>query len=172
MKRIAFLLGSALSLGVMLPSAAPVQAQAGACNAEIMSVEQQQRSAPITANRSYIKPSTRSARPLATSSPTRLGTRMGASLGHGNSASPGGFRRSAHSVPSGSGEANPPGALPDSPGLWRYNFADTIQSDAAMRGGSSPAQVASALARARTFSQTGNYRACMDAVREAQRYLR
>ena len=171
MKRIAFLLGSALSLGgVLLLSAGPVQAQASACNAGIQYVQQQQRSAPITASRSYIKPSTTSARPLATSSPTRLGTRVGESLGQGPGAGPGEFRRSAHYVPSGSGEASPPGALPDAAGLRRY--ADTIQSGAAMRGGPNPDEVASALARARAYSQAGDYRACMNAVGQAQRYLR
>lgn len=177
MKRIAFLLGSALSLGgVLLVSAGPVQAQASACNAEIMDVEQQFRSTPITASRSYIKPSTSSAdrvaRPLATSSPTRLGTRLGESLGQGPSAGPGEFRRSAHAVPNGSGEVNRPGTLPDAPGLRSYNVADTIQSGAAMRGGSNPALVATALAHARALSQAGDYRACMNAVREAKRYLR
>jgi hypothetical protein len=178
MKRIAFLLGSALSLGgVLLVSAGPVQAQASACNAEIMDVERQLRSTPITASRSYIRPSItrpysssadRVAGPLATSSPTRLGTRLGESLGQGSSFGPGEFRRGAHAVPNGSGEAT----LPDTPGLWSYNVADTIQSGAAMRGGSNPAAVATELAHARAYSQAGDYRACMNAVREAKRYLR
>lgn len=201
MKRIAFLLCSALSLGGgLLVSAGPVQAQASACGAEILSVQQQLRSTPITANRSYIKPSTTTrisgadgaARPLATSSPTRLGTSVGTSvgeglgesLGQGRSAGPGGFRRSAHVVPNGSGEARSTrGALPDAPGLWSYNVpalartertdADSIQSGAASRGGGpNPNEVVSALARARTFDQAGDHRACMNAVREAQRYLR
>lgn len=171
MKRIAFLVGSALNLGgMLLLSAGPVQAQASACNAGIQYVQQQQRSAPITASRSYIKPSITSARPLATSSPTRLGMRVGQSLGQGSSASPGAFRKSAHYVPSGSGEASPPGALPDASGIRSY--ADTVQSGSAMRGGSNPDEVASALARARAYSQAGDYRGCMDAVGQAQRYLR
>lgn len=166
MKRIAFLLGSALALGgVLLSNAEPVQAQAAACNAEIQNVEQQQRSTPIAS----IKPSTTSARPLATTSPRRLGARVGQDLGQGSSASPGPYRKTAHYVPSGSGEASPPGMLPDTPGLRSY--ADTIQSAPATTGGSNPAEVASALARARAFSQAGDYQACMDAVRQAKRYL-
>jgi hypothetical protein len=177
MKRIAFLLGSTLSLGgVLLLSAGPVQGQASLCNAEIMHVQAQWRSTPITANRSYIKPSITAirgadggARPLATSSPTRLGTTIGESLGQGPGAGPGEFPRSAHAVPNGSGEANLAGARP---GFRAYNVADTNQSGAAMRGGSNPEGVAAALARAQAASQAGDYRACMNAVQEAQRYLR
>jgi hypothetical protein len=192
MKRTAFLLGSALSLagGLMLPSTGPVQAQASACSAEIMYVQQELRSTPITANRSYIKsgatPRTnsadRGATALATTSPTRLGTRLGESLGEGPGAGPGGYRQTAHAVPSGSGEARGPGALPDAPGLRRYNVpvpaqtepmdADRIQSGGALRRGTNPDEAAEALARARAFDQAGDDRACMNAVKEAKRYLR
>jgi hypothetical protein len=172
MNRIAILLGSGLSLsGVLLLSAGPAQAQASACNAEIMHVQEQWRSAPISASRSYIKPSTTSissagARPLATSSPTRLGSTIGEDLGKGPSAGPGEFQRSAHAVPHGSPEVNPPGALPQFRG---YNV--TTPSGAVMRGGSNPDEVAAALARAQAASQAGDYVACMNAVREAQRFL-
>jgi hypothetical protein len=40
-----------------------------------------------------------------------------------------------------------------------------------MRGGSNPDEVAAALARAQAASQAGDYVACMNAVREAQRFL-
>ncbi len=190
MKRIAILLGSALSLGggVMLLSTGPVQAQASACSAEIMYVQQELRSTPITANRSYIKPSAtprtnsadRGATALATTSPTRLGTRLGESLGQGPSAGPGGYRETAHAVPSGSGEARGPGALPDAPGLRSVPTpaqtepmdADRIQSGGALRRGTNPDEAAEALARARAFDQAGDDRACMNAVKEAKRYLR
>ena len=197
MKRIAFVLGSALSLGGwLLPSAGPVQAQASACSAEIMSVQQQLRSTPVAASRSHIKPgitrprvstADRGARPLATTSPTRVGTRvgenLGESLGQGPSAGSGGLRKSAHALPSGSGEArSTPGALPDAPGLRRYEIpafrtaradTDAFRSDAAIRGGGpDPDAVANALARARVYDQAGDRRGCMSAVREAKRYLR
>lgn len=192
MKRVAFLLGSALSLGGgLLLSAGPAQAQASACSAEIMYVQQQLRSTPITASRSYIKPGATTPRTsdddrgptaLATSSPTRLGERLGESLGQGPSAGPGGHRETAHAVPSGSGEARGPGALPEAPGLRRYNIpspaetepmdADRIQSGGAIRGGTNPDEAANALARARVYDQAGDDRACMEAVKEAKRYLR
>jgi hypothetical protein len=191
MKRTAFLLGSALSLsGALLLNAGPVQAQASACSAEIMYVQQQLRSTPIPASRSNIKPgittprisnADQGARPLATSSPTRLGTRLGESLGQGPGAGPGWLRKTAHAVPSGSGEAlGVPSALPDAPGLWRHEVPalaraermDRVRSGAAVRGGPNPDAAANALARARALDQAGDERACMSAVREAQRYLR
>jgi hypothetical protein len=204
MKRSAFLLGSALSLGgALLLCAGPAEAQASACSAEIMYTQQALNSMPVTPIQSRIKPGITTPRTdragvgsVATPQGTRLGQRVGERLGENlgesvsqrqsPSANAGGLRRSAHAVPSGSGEAYSPGALPGASDRFigqRYYTAapgrtgrvneDERRYGAAMPGGSTnAARAAAALAQARIFDQAGDNSACMRAVREARRYLR